>query len=353
MKKILFFLSFFIISFAFSEYSYSEDFDWADEDTVPAVQPISESSGNGGISTKNRRLKQSRLSGGTASSYGNKRAYGTKAGNAASRNAGTGKKATVNVNARKGNAVAKENLSRKTVAAEEPVKKTRQMSKTNYQRKKIKKNVDEDYEIDQLPLPEPPSKKGNSGKNNESSSDKDYLEETDANMENKASVAKENQEEVYDFSQMELTYSMPAGWSEPSIRVRGAAFAMQKDKAVFVVNEKGNTCMPEDVLKDSRYELSLFKERDKPSKLLPYASKKGVSGYYFYLNLGKNKTFYAFLCAGSKKLATTLNDAEDSYFMESLAALKMEKTGKRKGEVNRPTLKPVHYSTDDVKKNIR
>ena len=240
-----------------------------------------------------------------------------------------------------------------TAAAGVPAKKTAQASKTNYQRKQNKKNLDEDFEIDQLPLPEPPSKKGKSEKNNEDAAGEDYTEETDANAVNKPSAAKENQEEVYDFSQKELTYSMPAGWSEPSIKVRGAAFAMQKDKAVFVVNEKGNTCMPEDVLKDSRYELSLFKERDKPSKLLPYASKKGVSGYYFYLNLGKNKTFYAFLCAGSKKLSVQLTDAEDSYFMESLAALKMEKTEKRKGESKRPTLQPVHYSTDDVKKNIR
>ena len=351
MKKLIFAVSFFIISIAVPDYSHSADFDWADSDSAPAVQPASESSGNGGISAKNRRLKQNRLSGG-ASAYGNKKNYGTRTGNAVSRNAAAGKKAAVNVNAKKGSAAAsKGNLARKTAAAGVPSKKTAPASKTNYQRKQNKKNLDEDFEIDQLPLPEPPSKKGGSAQNNENA--EDYADENEANAANKAPAAKENQEAVYDFSQMELTYSLPAGWSEPSIKVRGATFAMQKNKAVFVANEKGDSCMPEDVLKDGRYELSLFKERDKPSKLLPYASKKGVSGYYFYLNLGKNKTFYAFLCAGSKKLATTLTDAEDSYFMESLSALKMEKAEKRKGEAKRPTLQPVHYSTDDVKKNIR
>ena len=237
-----------------------------------------------------------------------------------------------------------------------------QKKKNTKQKKTKKKNSD--YEIDQLPLPPAPRKNkknsAESGKIEDGTSDP--LSGTDGadpdfdamDREYQAALAAEDAkkkgetESAEDNIPRELHYKMLSGWTTDSRDGRGADFSMKKNSASFVVIEEKEICEPDTVLKSSRSTLSKFKSRDNPSKLKPYAVKNGVSGYYFSLDDGRSKHFYAFFCAGAKTLSITLKNATDSLFEEAVGSLQMEPVVKKqkKNAEEKPKLKPVVYSTD-------
>ncbi len=237
-----------------------------------------------------------------------------------------------------------------------------QKKKNTKQKKTKKKNSD--YEIDQLPLPPAPRKNkknsAESGKIEDGTSDP--LSGTDGadpdfdamDREYQAALAAEDAkkkgetESAEDNIPRELHYKMLSGWTTDSRDGRGADFSMKKNSASFVVIEEKEICEPDTVLKSSRSTLSKFKSRDNPSKLKPYAVKNGVSGYYFSLDDGRSKHFYAFFCAGAKTLSITLKNATDSLFEEAVGSLQMEPVVKKqkKNAEGKPKLKPVVYSTD-------
>lgn len=256
-------------------------------------------------------------------------------------------------------AVKKSNKKNSAKAQKNTVQKNK-----NAKQAKVKKKKADDYEIDQLPLPPAPNKnkknstdiKNTDEELNDPLSGKDGEEpDFDAmDREYQAALAAEDAkkkgetEAAEDNIPRELHYKMLPGWTADTRDGRGADFSMKKNSASFVVIEKKESCEPDTVLSLSRGALSKFKSRDNPSKLKAYAVKNGVSGYYFSLDDGRSKHFYAFFCAGAKTLSVTLKNATDSLFEEAAGSLQMEPVLKKQknktGE--KPKLKPVVYSTD-------
>ena len=330
-------LSLFIFCSGLCGSSYSADFDFDDGEVS---QPVSQ-----GISQKNRRVQASSSSKNRTPSYGRTGA-----------NSYSGKKVPQIRKTKQPSSAAANSANNKSSAVKQNSVSGRKGSynrKNSYLRKNSSKTSSaDDVEIDQLPLPPPPA----AGKKSSVSSPKDETEQTPAgdagfNTYSRTATlsAQDKPDSVNDLSGLELRYARPSGWEDAPRASRGAAFAMQKNHAIFVSIEAKGECSPETALQSSRKALGQYKERDRPSKLKSYAVKNGVSGHYFYIQNTQSRNYYAFFCAGEKTLEISLTNADEKMFEESLSSLKMEDPGtSAASKKQRPKLQPVHYSTEDV-----
>ena len=326
-------ISFMLAALFFSAASQAADFDW--EDDSPAV--------SSNAVNKNVRASKSR-----AAAASGQRAAGYAGKNAAKNNNEVSGRNVPVKNARTAasrNASKIGNAARTGTQQNVPAKGNAVRRNSSYR----KNTAANPGEIDQLPLPPPPSKNASSAKIAADDIDLSDVYDSDVLSKENDDAKREVSKNIKNVSDMELSFSKPAGWSDYS-RSRGSFFAMQKNHSVFTADEKKDVCTSESVLELIRKKLAQHKKRDNPSKLMTYAVQDGFSGHYYYLENKRlnNKNYYLFLCAGGRSFEIKLNDADDALFEESISSIKMGAKAKKAVKNQRPKLQPPHFSTEDV-----